>query len=96
MEIRWSTAHFVSCILNFSSQKGKKLGTELPEIGDAGERKLKDIGFEYFSQIFGQFLVLQEDEGKFKDWLQQCEIGEAYCGHVYSALHKWSAVEYFE
>ena len=95
LEIRWSTAHFVSCILNFSSQKGKKLVTKFPGIGDAAERNLKNERFEYASQIFGQFLVLEEDEGKFKDWLQQFEIGEAYCRRVYSALHKWS-VHYFK
>ena len=95
LEIRGSTVHFVSCILNFSSPLGKKLVTEFPGIGDAGERNLKKKGFEYASQIFGQFLVLEEDEGKFKDWFQQCGIGEAYCGHVSLALHKWS-VHYFK
>ena len=95
MEIRGSTAHFVSCNLNFSSPLGKKLVTEFPGIGDAGERNLKNERFEYASQIFGKFLVLEEDERKFKDWLQQFEIGEAYCGHVYSTLHEWR-VQYFK
>ena len=95
LEIRRSTAHFVSCILNFSSPLEKKLVTEFPGIGDDGERKLKSEGFEYASQIFGQFLVLEEDKGKFKDWLQEREIMEAYCEHVYSTLQKWS-VQYFK
>ena len=74
---------------------GKKLVNELPGIGDAGERKLKNEGFEYASQIFGQFLVLKEDEREFNDWLQQCGIGKAYCGSVYSALQEWS-IQYFK
>ena len=95
LEIRWSTAHFVSRNLNFSSPIGKKLVTKFPGIGDAGERNLEGEGFGYASQIFGKFLVLEEDERKFKDWLQQFEIGEAYCRRVYSALHKWR-VQYFK
>ena len=88
LEIRWSTAHFVSCILNFSSPIENNLVTEFPGIGDAGERNLKQKGFEYASQIFGQFLVWKEDEQQFKNWLRECEIGEAYCGHVYLVLRK--------
>ena len=95
LEIRRSTAHFVSCILNFSSPLEKKLVTEFPGIGVAGERNLKKKGFEYASQIFGQFLVLEEDEGKFKDWLQRFKIGKAYCRRVYSALEEWR-VQYFK
>ena len=71
-----------------------KLINELPGIGVAGERKLKKEGFQYASQIFGKFLVLEEDEKKFKDWFQQCGIGEPFCGRVYSALQEWS-VQYF-
>ena len=74
---------------------GKNLVTELPRIGPAGKRNLNQKGFEYASQIFGQFLVLKEDEGEFNDWLQQCGIGKAYCGSVYSALQEWSE-QYFK
>ena len=95
LEIRRSTAHFVSCNLNFSSPLGKKLVTEFPGIGDVGEEKLKNERFKYAYQIFGQFLVLEEDEGNFKDWLRQFETGDAYCGHVYSTLQEWR-VQYFK
>ena len=74
---------------------GKKPVEELPGIGPDGKTNLNQKGFEYASQIFGQFLVLKEDEGEFNDWLQQCGIGKAYCRRVYSALHKWS-VHYFK
>ena len=57
-----------------------KLVKELPGTGDAGGRNLNEKGFEYASQIFGQFLVLEEDEGKFKDWFQQCGIGSRFAG----------------
>lgn len=74
---------------------GEKLVTALPGIGGVGVKSLNQKGYEYASQIFGKFLVLKEDEGKFKDWLQRCGIGEAYCGRVYSALQEWS-VQYFK
>lgn len=74
---------------------GKKPVSKVPGIGPEGERKLKQEGFEYASQIFGQFLVLNEDEEKFEDWLKQRGIGEAYCKRVYLALQEWSG-QYFK
>ena len=69
-----------------------KLVTQLPEIGKTLDDQLGQKGFQQASQIFGKLLVLNEDEHKFKDWLQRrCEIKGKNCRLVYSALQKWGA-----
>ena len=52
-----------------------KLVTQLPQIGEILGDQLRQRSFQQASQIFGKFLVLNEDKHMFKDWLQtQCEI----------------------
>ena len=75
-----------------SSPMRGKLVTQLPQIGKKLGDQLGQKGFQQASQIFGNFLVLNEDEHKFKDWLQrQCDIKGENCMLVYSALQKWGA-----
>ena len=67
------------------------LVTVLPGIGPVWGAQLNENGIMFASQIYGQFLWMNQDEGRFTGWLQQqCGIGPAYAGRVYHALQGWS------
>lgn len=78
-----------------SSPMGNKLVMALPGIGRTWGAQLTQNGFGHASQIFGQYLVLNQDKESFKSWLQQnCGIYPYYAGCVYSALREWSEQYY--
>lgn len=69
---------------------GNKPVTAIPGIGLHWGEVLRRQGFEFATQILGQFLVFNQDPQKFIGWLQQFGIWWQHCSHVYNALQQWS------
>lgn len=69
--------------------------TALPGIGRVWGGQLTENGIGRAAQLFGQYLVLEQDGERFTDWLRQkCGIGVKRSWCVYSALHEWNQ-QYF-
>ena len=65
--------------------------TAFPGIGPVWGAELKKKGIVHASQIYGQFLTMNKDEGMFTVWLQQqCGISARHARSVYNALQERS------
>ena len=65
--------------------------TALPGIGPVWGGQLKQNGYVLSTQIFGQYLVMQQDYAGFTGWLQNlCGIGPKCSWRVYNALEEKS------
>jgi len=62
--------------------------TALPGIGSAWGRQLNHKGFNYATQILGQYLLFNQDPETFMAWLHNL-FGIYTCWCVYDALFVW-------
>ena len=70
---------------------GGKRVTDISGIGPHWGEVLRWKGFEFATQILGQYLVFNRDEQKFRGWLQQqFGIWWLHSAQVYNALQEWS------
>ena len=74
-----------------NSLMGDLPNTALPGIGPVWGAQLKQNGYLQATQIFGQYLVMQQDYERFIGWLQNhCGIGLKCSWRVYNALKERS------
>lgn len=72
-----------------SSPIGEKLVTDLPGIGDRTGRLLNDKGFTRAYKVIGQFLILDKDEQRFKDWLVTFGTDQLQIERCYNCVKTW-------
>ncbi|XP_070183091.1 barrier-to-autointegration factor-like [Littorina saxatilis] len=69
---------------------GKKLVTDLAGIGPILGAKLRDKGFKYAYNVVGQYLVLNKNEEKFKDWLcKKCPADAGQQNDCFNCVKGW-------
>ena len=68
---------------------------KIPGIGTVLGEQMVTKGITSASEVFGQFLVLKKDKGKFCDWLRKFGANNGQCNACYDAMIEWSK-KYFE
>ncbi|KAL7738969.1 hypothetical protein ACLKA6_001364 [Drosophila palustris] len=76
---------------DFLEPIGKKPVTKLAGIGETLGGRLSDAGYDKASSVLGQYLVLQQDEMKFKGWMKDvCNASSKQSDDCYKCLNDWS------
>ncbi|XP_064175843.1 barrier-to-autointegration factor-like [Anguilla rostrata] len=69
---------------------GEKPVMALPGISTVSAAKLEEKGFKKANHILGQFLVLDKDERRFKEWLHDaCGANVKQQEDCYRCLQEW-------
>ncbi|XP_059811207.1 barrier-to-autointegration factor A-like [Hypanus sabinus] len=70
---------------------GEKSVKCLAGIGEALGQRLENQGFQKASAVLGQYLVLNKDEGMFKEWLSDtCQANSKQSSDCHTCLREWS------
>ncbi|XP_030293576.1 barrier-to-autointegration factor-like [Sparus aurata] len=71
---------------------GDKPVTALPGIGEILGGRLKEKGFGKAYNVLGNFLALNRDEKRFRDWLKDtCQASSEQQSDCYGCLKDWCA-----
>lgn len=74
---------------------GKQDVKKIPGIGSEIGGNMASKGITYAYEVFGQFLVLKQDEDAFCEWLKQFAAPKKQRSDCYNAMLEWSK-KYFE
>ncbi|KAH8392136.1 hypothetical protein KR215_001733 [Drosophila sulfurigaster] len=76
---------------DFMEPMRNKLVTKLPGVGETLGARLSDAGYQKASQVYGQYLALDQNKEEFNNWMKRtCNANKSQSSECFKCLDEWN------